>query len=90
MGFEIPTEIQKMFEMDGIRLTFTDEALREIARSAISRKTGARGLRAIMEDTLQDVRFELPSLQQVKECVINTDVVLDGKPPLLVYENEDA
>jgi ATP-dependent Clp protease ATP-binding subunit ClpX len=83
-------QYQKMFEMDGVRLTFTDDALREIAKSAISRKTGARGLRAIMEDTLQEVRFELPSLEQVKECVINTDVVLESKPPLLVYDNEEA
>ena len=83
-------QYQKMFEMDGVRLTFTDDALREIAKSAITRKTGARGLRAIMEDTLQEVRFELPSLEQVKECVINTDVVLESKPPLLVYDNEEA
>jgi len=81
-------QYQKMFEMDNIRLSFTDDALVEIARQAINRKTGARGLRAIMEDILQEVRFELPSHKDVRECVINLEVVRDGKEPLLVYENQ--
>lgn len=81
-------QYQKMFEMDNIRLTFTDDALVEIAKQAIQRKTGARGLRAIMEDILQEVRFELPSLKEVRECVISLEVVRDGKEPLLVYETQ--
>ncbi len=81
-------QYQKMFEMDNVRLTFTEDALVEIAKRAIQRKTGARGLRAIMEDILQEVRFELPSMKSVRECVINLEVVQDGKEPLLVYENQ--
>ena len=81
-------QYQKMFEMDNIRLSFTDDALVEIAKQAITRKTGARGLRAIMEDILQEVRFELPSHKDVRECVINVEVVRDGKKPMLVYENQ--
>ena len=81
-------QYQKMFEMDNIRLSFTDDALVEIAKQAITRKTGARGLRAIMEDILQEVRFELPSHKDVRECVINLEVVRDGKEPMLVYENQ--
>lgn len=81
-------QYQKMFEMDNVTLTFTEDALVEIAKRAIQRKTGARGLRAIMEDILQEVRFELPSMKSVRECVINLEVVKDGKEPLLVYENQ--
>ena len=81
-------QYQKMFEMDDVSLTFTDGALREIARKAISRKTGARGLRAIMEDILQDVRFELPSLDNVSECIINEAVVLEGIEPELRFIDE--
>ena len=81
-------QYQKMFEMDNVELTFTEEALREIARKAISRRTGARGLRAIMEDTLQEVRFELPSLDNVSECIINESVILEGTEPELRFIEE--
>lgn len=81
-------QYQKMFEMDDVSLTFTEGALREIARKAISRKTGARGLRAIMEDILQEVRFELPSLDNVTECIINEAVVLEGIEPELRFVDE--
>ena len=81
-------QYQKMFEMDNVELTFTEEALREIVRKAISRRTGARGLRAIMEDTLQEVRFELPSLDNVSECIINESVILEGTEPELRFIEE--
>ena len=81
-------QYQKMFEMDEVSLTFTDGALREIARKAIGRKTGARGLRAIMEDILQEVRFELPSLDNVTQCIINESVVLEGIEPELRFVDE--
>jgi ATP-dependent Clp protease ATP-binding subunit ClpX len=81
-------QYHKMFEMDKIELSFTEEALVEIAKKAIKRKTGARGLRAIMEDVLQEVRFELPSKPGIKECIISADVVSEGKEPQLVFEND--
>ena len=82
-------QYQKMFEMDNIKLKFTDAALRAIAVKAIKRKTGARGLRAIMEDVLQEVRFTLPSKKNVQECIISEEVISQGKEPILVYENSD-
>ena len=81
-------QYQKMFEMDNVKLKFTEDALKAIAREAIKRKTGARGLRAIMEDTLKEIRFDLPSRNNVKECIIGEDVVKQGKEPILVYENQ--
>jgi ATP-dependent Clp protease ATP-binding subunit ClpX len=78
-----------MFEMDNIKLKFTDDALKAIADKAIKRKTGARGLRAIMEDVLQEVRFTLPSKKNVQECIISEEVISQGKEPILVYENTD-
>ena len=82
-------QYQKMFEMDNIKLKFTDDALRAIAIRAVKRKTGARGLRAIMEDVLQEVRFTLPSKNNVQECIISEEVVSQGKEPILVYDNSD-
>ena len=81
-------QYKKMFEMDNVKLKFTDEALVAIAKEAIKRKTGARGLRAIMEDTLKEIRFDLPSKNNVKECIIGEDVVTQNKEPILVYENQ--
>lgn len=78
-------QYQKMFEMDNVRLEFEEGALLEIARKAIKRKTGARGLRSIMEDILQNVRFELPSKKNVRACIIKTEVVTEGKEPTLEY-----
>ena len=82
-------QYQKMFEMDNIKLKFTDDALQAIAQKAIKRKTGARGLRAIMEDVLQEVRFTLPSKKNVQECIISEEVISQGKEPILVYENTE-
>jgi ATP-dependent Clp protease ATP-binding subunit ClpX len=81
-------QYKKMFEMDNVKLKFTEEALIAIAKEAIKRKTGARGLRAIMEDTLKEIRFDLPSKSNVKECIIGEDVVTQNKEPILVYENQ--
>ncbi|MBB4302564.1 ATP-dependent Clp protease ATP-binding subunit ClpX [Rhodobium orientis] len=80
-------QYQRLFEMESVELTFQEEALRAIARKAIERKTGARGLRSIMETILLDTMFELPSLEGVKEVVIAAEVV-DGKArPLYIYED---
>jgi len=69
-------------------LRFTDAALHEIAKQAIKRNTGARGLKTIIENILLDTMFILPDLESVKECVIDEDVILSGKPPLIVYESK--
>ncbi|MCB9664558.1 MAG: ATP-dependent Clp protease ATP-binding subunit ClpX [Alphaproteobacteria bacterium] len=81
-------QYQKLFDMDGVKLKFTDGALREVARLALERKTGARGLRGILEDVMLDVMYDLPSRDNVKECVISEDVVRRKQEPMLVYENE--
>jgi ATP-dependent Clp protease ATP-binding subunit ClpX len=75
----------KLFEMEGIRLRFSDDALKAVALKAIKRKTGARGLRAILESILLDLMYELPSMQNVEEVIINADVVDNGVAPVLVH-----
>ncbi|WP_321391583.1 ATP-dependent Clp protease ATP-binding subunit ClpX [Emcibacter sp.] len=81
-------QYQRLFAMEEVELTFTEDALMAIARRAIARKTGARGLRSIMEDILLDTMFELPGLEGVEEVVINADVV-DGKGlPLYIYTDK--
>ncbi len=81
-------QYQRLFEFDDIRLRFTEGALEAIAREAIRRKSGARGLRSVMEQSMLDVMYELPSDPNVKECVINEQVVNDGEYPVVLYENE--
>ncbi len=80
----------KLFEMEGVRLSFNQDALAAIAKKAIERKTGARGLRSIMETILLDTMFELPSLENVREVVIDGDVVAGHKPPVQVLQGEKA
>ena len=76
-------QYEALMEMDGIRLTFQEEAVQEIDRQAIARKCGARGLRAIIEDSMLDTMFELPGMPDVTECVITKDSVTGGKPELI-------
>jgi ATP-dependent Clp protease ATP-binding subunit ClpX len=78
-------QYQRLFEMENVRLTFNDEALRAISRKAIQRKTGARGLRSIMESILLETMFELPGMRGVQEAVVSADVVEGRAPPLLIY-----
>ena len=78
-------QYQRMFEMEQVRLSFPDEALRAIARKAIGRKTGARGLRSILEGILLDTMFELPSMRGVEEVVVSADVVEGRAKPLQIY-----
>jgi ATP-dependent Clp protease ATP-binding subunit ClpX len=80
-------QYQRLFEMEDVRLELTEEALRGIAHKAIARKTGARGLRSIMEATLLDSMFELPSLAGVSEIVINREVVEGRAKPLHIYSD---
>ena len=78
-------QYQRLFEMESIDLTLADEALGAIARKAIDRKTGARGLRSIMEGILLDTMFDLPSLEGVEEVVISREVVEGTARPLYIY-----
>ncbi|MBX2854492.1 MAG: ATP-dependent Clp protease ATP-binding subunit ClpX, partial [Rhodobacteraceae bacterium] len=78
-------QYQRLFEMEGVELSFTDEALRSIARKAITRKTGARGLRSILEDVLLDAMFDLPGMENVKQVVVDDDVIDTPKNPVFVY-----
>jgi len=80
-------QYQRLFEMEDVRLTITQEALKAIARKAIDRKTGARGLRSIMEAILLDTMFELPGLKGVEEVVIAPEVVEGGARPLRIYSD---
>ena len=78
-------QYQKLFEMDDVALEFRDDALKAIARKAIARKTGARGLRSIMESILMDPMFDIPTAGDIEEVVINGDVVDGGAAPLVVH-----
>jgi len=78
-------QYQRLFEMEDVRLTFAEEALKGVARRAIERKTGARGLRSILEQILLDTMFDLPSLDGVEEVVISKDVLEGEAKPLLIY-----
>jgi ATP-dependent Clp protease ATP-binding subunit ClpX len=77
-----------LLELDGCKLTFTDEGLREIARRALERKSGARGLRAILEGILLEVMYEVPSMQGVKEVIIDENVVAGKRKPIYVLPNQ--
>ena len=78
-----------LFDMEGVKLTITDEALRAIAKKAIERKTGARGLRAIMEDNLLELMYDIPDKKNVSEIIINEEVVNEHKEPVFVYKKEE-
>ena len=80
-------QYQKLFELDGVHLSFTPNALKAIAHKAIERKTGARGLRNVMEQVMLDIMYRLPSLPGVKECIINSAVVQKAQEPVLLYED---
>jgi len=79
-------QFQKLLEMEGVNLRFTDSALSAIAKEATKRKSGARGLRAILEGCMLDIMYNIPSTENVKECVIGEDVVLNNEDPILLYE----
>ncbi len=81
-------QYQKLFEFENVKLKFTDGALVAVAKEAMKRKTGARGLRAILENAMLETMFELPSQSNVKECIMNEDVIRDKGKPIIVYENE--
>ena len=80
-------QYQRLFELEETKLTFTDEALEAIAQRAIKRKTGARGLRSILEDILLDTMFDLPGMDDVQEVVVNEDSVNSDVAPLMIYSD---
>jgi ATP-dependent Clp protease ATP-binding subunit ClpX len=79
-------QYQQLFRVEGVDLQYTDEALEAMAKEAVSRKSGARGLRAIMEETMLDIMYEIPSKKDVIECVVGEEVVLKNEDPILLYE----
>jgi ATP-dependent Clp protease ATP-binding subunit ClpX len=81
-------QYQKLFEFDGVGLRFTDGALRAVATKALKQKSGARGLRAILESAMLEIMYEIPSREDVEECVINEEVIQQGTMPLLVFKRE--
>ena len=85
----ITKQYAKLFELEGSELEFRDDALRAIARRAMDRKTGARGLRSILETTLLDIMYELPSMTDVSKVVIDSDTISGKSEPLLMFEGKD-
>jgi ATP-dependent Clp protease ATP-binding subunit ClpX len=83
-------QYERLFEVDGIRLRFTEGALAAIADEAIKRKSGARGLRSVMEKAMLDVMYELPSDPEARECVISEQVIIAGDYPVVLYENSES
>ena len=81
-------QYKKLFELEGVELKFTDEALLAIAREALNRKSGARGLRAILESVMLDIMYDIPSTPGIRECIVGEEVITKGEPPLLLYENQ--
>jgi len=81
-------QFERLFEMDGVKLRFTQGALRAVAERAIERESGARGLRAILEEAMLDVMYEVPSKKGIKEVVVNEEAITKAEAPLIVYEEE--
>ncbi|MPM81612.1 ATP-dependent Clp protease ATP-binding subunit ClpX [bioreactor metagenome] len=77
-----------LFELDGVELTFDEDALVAVAHKAIERKTGARGLRAILEDVMLEIMFDIPSRSDIKRCEITKDAIEKKSPPHLIYREE--
>ena len=84
----ISKQYQKILELENVKLKFTDGALRAVSRLAVNRKAGARGLRAILEKPMLDIMYDIPSRNDVKEVVINEDVVKKGEKPILLFESK--
>jgi len=83
-------QYKKLFELEDVRLTFEQEALLAVAQKALKRGTGARGLRAILEDVMRDIMYDLPGRDDVSEVVVTRESILEGRPPLLVTEPQRA
>ena len=79
-------QFQKLFEFEDVKLKFTGEALKAIAHEAVERKSGARGLRAILERAMLDIMYDIPSMENVSECVVNEEVILQKEQPMILFE----
>ncbi|OQY12716.1 MAG: ATP-dependent protease ATP-binding subunit ClpX [Desulfobacteraceae bacterium 4572_19] len=79
-------QFQKLFDFEGVNLKFTDSAIAAIAKESLKRKAGARGLRAVLEEVMLDIMYEIPSIDNVTECVIGDEVILKKEEPILLYE----
>ena len=77
-------QYQYMFGMDHVELEFEPEALKAVAHKAMERKTGARGLRAILENAMMDIMYDIPSREDVKKCVVTRETIEEGKPPVMI------
>ncbi len=86
----ITKQYKKLFELDNVKLSFEDDAIAAVAKRSVERKTGARGLRAIMESIMMDAMFEVPSDDKVKECIITKESVTGDEEPLLVLDNNET
>jgi ATP-dependent Clp protease ATP-binding subunit ClpX len=84
----IVRQYQKLFQLQGVDLKFTEGAIMAVAREALKRKSGARGLRSILENSMLDIMFEIPSLNNVRECIISEEVVMSKEAPILLFENQ--
>lgn len=81
-------QYKKLFELENVKLKFSSEALRSIAEQAIERKSGARGLRAIMESVMLEIMYDIPCMTGVRECIVGEEVITRNESPLLLYENK--
>src|SRR4029450_5610747 len=82
-------QYQKYFDLEKVRLKFTDDAVAAVAREAMKRGTGARGLRAVLEEVMLEVMYELPSIQGLKECIITREVIVNKERPILISEPKE-
>ncbi|MBI1976788.1 MAG: AAA family ATPase, partial [Candidatus Omnitrophica bacterium] len=82
-------QYQKFFEMENVKLEFTPGAIERIAEKALEKQTGARGLRAILEDVMLELMYEVPSAKDVRECIISEEVVDEKAKPILIHQNEE-
>ena len=83
----VARQFERLFALDGVELTFTEDALAAIAERALEQRTGARGLRTVVEDLLLDVMYEMPSRSDIKKCVVSGEHVLSHRRPLLISES---
>ena len=81
-------QYKKLFDLENVKLTFTEGAIRAISREAMKRKTGARALRSILEKVMLDVMYEIPNLSNIKECVLNEEAIVSHERPIFIYEEE--
>jgi len=81
-------QYQRLFEFENVKLKFTEGAIRAVAKEAIKRKSGARGLRSVLENVMLDVMYEIPSQSNIKECIISDEVIFNKERPIILYEKE--